>query len=134
MVEKDYYGFLDEVAEKLQAAMSSFTDRFRVNVKDVEKPNGMSYRGIVVADQQTRMGVTIDMDKHYKTYMAGKSVDAIVELVQQQARDGLDRSPDVDIKRSISEECSAHRHGRPLYYFSLKSRREQGPFHWSDYR
>ena len=99
---------MDEVAEKLQAALSSFTDRFQVNVKDVEKPNGMSYRGIVVADQQTRMGVTIDMDKHYKTYMAGKPVDEIVDLVQQQARDGLDKRPDVDINRLKNYEslCS----------------------------
>ena len=48
MVEKDYYGFLDEVAVKLQAAQDPFSGQIRVNVKDVEKANGMSYRGIVV--------------------------------------------------------------------------------------
>ena len=34
MVEKDYYGFLDEVAEKLQAAQNPFSGQIRVNVKD----------------------------------------------------------------------------------------------------
>ena len=43
MAERDYYGFLDEVAEKLQAAQSPFTGQFQINVKDVEKANGMSY-------------------------------------------------------------------------------------------
>ena len=99
MVEKDYYGFLDEVAEKLQASQDPFGGQFRVNVKDVEKANGMSYRGIVVADDQTGMGVTINMDKHYKMYLAGKPVDDIVDLVQQQAMDALEERPDADITR-----------------------------------
>lgn len=99
MVEKDYYGFLDEVAEKLQAAHDPFSGQIRVNVKDVEKANGMSYRGIVVADDQLGMGVTINMDKHYKMYLAGKPVDEIVDLVQQQAMDAFEERPDVDISR-----------------------------------
>ena len=99
MVEKDYYGFLDEVAEKLQAAQNPFSGQIRVNVKDVEKANGMSYRGIVVADDQLGMGVTINMDKHYKMYLAGKPVDEIVDLVQQQAMDAFEERPDVDISR-----------------------------------
>ena len=99
MVEKDYYGFLDEVAEKLQAAQDPFSGQIRVNVKDVEKANGMSYRGIVVADDQLGMGVTINMDKHYKMYLAGKPVDEIVDLVQQQAMDAFEERPDVDISR-----------------------------------
>ena len=99
MVEKDYYGFLDEVAVKLQAAQDPFSGQIRVNVKDVEKANGMSYRGIVVADDQLGMGVTINMDKHYKMYLAGKPVDEIVDLVQQQAMDAFEERPDVDISR-----------------------------------
>ena len=99
MVEKDYYGFLDEVAEKLQAAQDPFSGQIRVNVKDVEKANGMSYRGIVVADDLLGMGVTINMDKHYKMYLAGKPVDEIVDLVQQQAMDAFEERPDVDISR-----------------------------------
>ena len=99
MVEKDYYGFLDEVADKLQAAQNPFSGQIRVNVKDVEKANGMSYRGIVVADDQLGMGVTINMDKHYKMYLAGKPVDEIVDLVQQQAMDAFEERPDVDISR-----------------------------------
>lgn len=108
MAERDYYGFLDEVAEKLQATQSPFTGQFQVNVKDVEKANGMSYRGIVVTDQQTGMGVTINMDKHYKMYLAGKPVDEITDLVQQQARKALDERPDVDISRVKNYEslCS----------------------------
>ena len=99
MVEKDYYGFLDEVAEKLQAAQNPFSGQIRVNVKDVEKANGMSYRGIEVADDQLGMGVTINMDKHYKMYLAGKPLDEIVDLVQQQAMDAFEERPDVDISR-----------------------------------
>ena len=111
MVEKDYYGFLDEVAVKLQAAQDPFSGQIRVNVKDVEKANGMSYRGIVVADDQLGMGVTINMDKHYKMYLAGKPVEhykmylagkpvaEIVDLVQQQAMDAFEERPDVDISR-----------------------------------
>ena len=99
MAERDYYGFLDEVAEKLQTAQDPFSGQFRVNVKDVEKANGMSYRGIEVADGQTGMGVAINMDKHYKMYLAGKPVDEIVDLVQQQAADAFEKRPDVDISR-----------------------------------
>ena len=108
MAEKDYYGFLDEVAEKLQAAQNPFSGQIRVNVKDVEKANGMSYRGIVVADDQLGMGVTINMDKHYKMYLAGKPVDEIVDLVQQQAMDAFEEKPDVDISRMKDYEslCS----------------------------
>lgn len=108
MVEKDYYGFLDEVAEKLQAAQNPFSGQIRINVKDVEKANGMSYRGIVVADDQLGMGVTINMDKHYKMYLAGKPVDEIVDLVQQQAMDAFEEKPDVDISRMKDYEslCS----------------------------
>ncbi len=99
MADRDYYGFLDEVVQQLQAAQSPFEDRFQVNVKDVEKANGMSYRGIVIADQRDGMGVTINMDKHYKMYMAGKPVDEIADLVQQQARAALERKPEVDVTR-----------------------------------
>ena len=108
MVEKDYYGFLDEVAVKLQAAQDPFSGQIRVKVKDVEKANGMSYRGIVVADDQLGMGVTINMDKHYKMYLAGKPVDEIVDLVQQQAMDAFEERPDVDISRMKDYEslCS----------------------------
>ena len=108
MVEKDYYGFLDEVAEKLQATQNPFSGQIRVNVKDVEKANGMSYRGIVVADDQLGMGVTINMDKHYKMYLAGRPVDEIVDLVQQQAMDAFEEKPDVDISRMKDYEslCS----------------------------
>ena len=99
MVERDYYGFLDEMVDKLQAVQNPFSSQFRVNVKDVEKANGMSYRGIEVSDQQAGMGVTINMDKHYKMYLGGKSVDEIADLVQQQAADAFERRPDVDMSR-----------------------------------
>ena len=99
MAERDYYGFLDEMVDKLQAVQNPFSSQFRVKVKDVEKANGMSYRGIEVSDQQVRMGVTINMDKHYKMYLGGKSVDEIADLVQQQAADAFERRPDVDMSR-----------------------------------
>ena len=99
MAERDYYGFLDEMVDKLQAVQNPFSSQFRVNVKDVEKANGMSYRGIEVSDQQVGMGVTINMDKHYKMYLGGKSVDEIADLVQQQAADAFERRPDVDMSR-----------------------------------
>ena len=99
MAERDYYGFLDEMVDKLQAVQNPFSSQFRVNVKDVEKANGMSYRGIEVSDQQVGMGVTINMDKHYKMYLGGKSVDEIADLVQQQATDAFERRPDVDMSR-----------------------------------
>ncbi len=108
MVEKDYYGFLDDVVEKLRAAQNPFISQFRVNVTDVEKANGMSYRGIVVADDQAGMGVTINMDKYYKMYLAGRPVDEIVDLVQQQAMNAFEERPDVDISRMKDYEslCS----------------------------
>ena len=99
MAERDYYGFLDEMVDKLQAVQNPFSSQFRVKVKDVEKANGMSYRGIEVSDQQARMGVTINMDKHYKMYLGGKSVDEIADLVQQQATDAFEKRPDVDMSR-----------------------------------
>ena len=99
MAERDYYGFLDEMVDKLQAVQNPFSSQFRVKVKDVEKANGMSYRGIEVSDQQVRMGVTINMDKHYKMYLGGKSVDEIADLVQQQVADAFERRPDVDMSR-----------------------------------
>lgn len=99
MGEKTYNGFLDEVVERLQAALSPSADQFRVNVKDVEKANGMSYRGIVVADEQTGMGVTINMNQHYQMYLGGKSMDEIADLVQQQARDAFEKRPDFDISK-----------------------------------
>ena len=99
MVERDYYGFLDEMVDKLQVVQNPFSSQFRVNVKDVEKANGMSYRGIEVSDQQVGMGVTINMDKHYKMYLGGKSVDEIADLVQQQVADAFERRPDVDMSR-----------------------------------
>ena len=99
MAERDYYGFLDEMVDKLQAVQNPFSSQFRVKVKDVEKANGMSYRGIEVSDQQVRMGVTINMDKHYKMYLGGKSVDEIADLVQQQVTDAFERRPDVDMSR-----------------------------------
>ena len=99
MAERDYYGFLDEMVDKLQVVQNPFSSQFRVNVKDVEKANGMSYRGIEVSDQQVGMGVTINMDKHYKMYLGGKSVDEIADLVQQQAADAFERRPDVDMSR-----------------------------------
>ena len=99
MAERDYYGFLDEMVDKLQVVQNPFSSQFRVNVKDVEKANGMSYRGIEVSDQQVGMGVTINMDKHYKMYLGGKSVDEIADLVQQQVADAFERRPDVDMSR-----------------------------------
>ena len=99
MAERDYYGFLDEVAIKLQAVQNPFSGQIRVNVKDVEKANGMSYRGIEVSDLQTGMGVTVNMDKHYKMYLGGKSVDEIADLVQQQVADAFEKRPDVDMSR-----------------------------------
>lgn len=99
MAERDYYGFLDEMVDKLQAVQNPFSSQFRVKVKDVEKANGMSYRGIEVSDQQVGMGVTINMDKHYKMYLGGKSVDEIADLVQQQATDAFEKRPDVDMSR-----------------------------------
>ena len=99
MAERDYYGFLDEMVDKLQAVQNPFSSQFRVKVKDVEKANGMSYRGIEVSDQQVRMGVTINMDKHYKMYLGGKSVDEIADLVQQQVTDAFEKRPDVDMNR-----------------------------------
>ena len=99
MAERDYYGFLDEVAIKLQAVQNPFSGQIRVNVKDVEKANGMSYRGIEVSDLQTGMGVTVNMDKHYKMYLGGKSVDEIADLVQQQVADVFEKRPDVDMSR-----------------------------------
>ena len=99
MAERDYYGFLDEMVDKLQVVQNPFSSQFRVNVKDVEKANGMSYRGIEVSDQQVRMGVTINMDKHYKMYLGGKSVDEIADMVQQQVADAFERRPDVDMSR-----------------------------------
>lgn len=48
---------------------------------------------------QDEMGVTINMDKHYKIYLGGKSVDEIADLVQQQAADAFERRPDVDMSR-----------------------------------
>ena len=99
MAERDYYGFLDEIADKLQAIQNPFSGQIRVNVKDVEKANGMSYRGIEVSDLQTGMGVTVNMDKHYKMYLGGKSVDEIADLVQQQVADAFEKRPDVDMSR-----------------------------------
>ena len=99
MAERDYYGFLDEMVDKLQVVQNPFSSQFRVNVKDVEKANGMSYRGIEVSDQQVGMGVTINMDKHYKMYLGGKSVDEIADMVQQQVADAFERRPDVDMSR-----------------------------------
>ena len=99
MAERDYYGFLDEMVDKLQVVQNPFSSQFRVNVKDVEKANGMSYRGIEVSDQHVGMGVTINMDKHYKMYLGGKSVDEIADMVQQQVADAFERRPDVDMSR-----------------------------------
>jgi len=99
MAERDYYGFLDEMVDKLQAIQNPFSSQFRINVKDVEKANGMSYRGIEVSDQQVGMGVTINMDKHYKMYLGGKSVNEIADLVQQQVENAFERRPDVDMSR-----------------------------------
>ena len=87
------------MAEKLQAAQSPFTSQFRVNVKDVGKANGMSYRGIEIADQQSGMGVTINMDQHYKMYLDGKSLDEIADMVQHQALNAFENKPDVDVSR-----------------------------------
>ena len=99
MADNNYYGFLDEMAEKLQAAQSPFTSQFRVNVKDVGKANGMSYRGIEIADQQSGMGVTINMDQHYKMYLDGKSLDEIADMVQHPALNAFENKPDVDVSR-----------------------------------
>ena len=108
MAERDYYGFLDEIADKLQAIQNPFSGQIRVNVKDVEKANGMSYRGIEVSDLQTGMGVTVNMDKHYKMYLGGKSVDEIADLVQQQVADAFEKRPDVDMSRlnDYESHCS----------------------------
>ena len=99
MAENNYYGFLDKMAQKLQATQGPFTSQFQVNVKDVGKANGMSYRGIEIADQQSGMGVTINMDQHYKMYLDGKSLDEIADLVQHQALNAFENKPDVDVSR-----------------------------------
>jgi len=99
MADNNYYGFLDEMAEKLRAVQSPFTSQFQVNVKDVGKANGMSYRGIEIADQQSGMGVTINMDQHYKMYLDGKSLDEIADMVQHQALNAFENKPDVDVNR-----------------------------------
>lgn len=99
MADNNYYGFLDEMAEKLRAVQSPFTSQFQVNVKDVGKSNGMSYRGIEIADQQSGMGVTINMDQHYKMYLDGKSLDEIADMVQHQALNAFENKPDVDVNR-----------------------------------
>lgn len=108
MADNNYYGFLDEMAEKLQADQSPFTSQFQVNVKDVGKANGMSYRGIEIADQQSGMGVTINMDKHYQMYLDGKSLDEIADMVQHQALNAFENKPDVDVNRVKNYEslCS----------------------------
>ena len=90
---------MDAMAEKLQAAQSPFTSQYQVSVKNIEKANGMSYRGIEIADQQSGMGVTINMDKHYKMYLDGKSMDEIADLVQHQALNAFENKPDVDVSR-----------------------------------
>ena len=108
MADRDYYGFLDEVAEKLQAAQSPFNSQYQVNVKDVEKANGMSYRGIEISDRRDGMGVTINMERHFQMYMDGKTVDEIADLVQQQAGDAFEKKPEVDVTRMKDYEslCS----------------------------
>lgn len=99
MAENNYYGFLDKMAQKLQATQGPFTSQFQVNVKDVGKTNGMSYRGIEIADQQSGMGVTINMDQHYKMYLDGKSLDEIADMVRHQAFNAFENKPEVDVSR-----------------------------------
>lgn len=78
------------VCDKLWDYLSAF-DVDEIYDRDVEKNNGVMYKGVVISSNKKNGAPTIYMDYYYDLYKNGKSIDSVVKLIYENYVESIDK-------------------------------------------
>ncbi|MSS15932.1 DUF5688 family protein [Porcincola intestinalis] len=97
----NYEQFLEQIKEDLTARFVTdlppeYAD-VRIGIRDVEKLQGESYRGLSFRNGDSRVEVDLNLNPAFQAYEAGKPFQDLVKDVQMQIMEALDRTPKIDI-------------------------------------
>lgn len=99
----------NEFIENVQAELPQhFTDAFKkaeVSTTEVNKLQGESYSGITIRPENGDVGVTINTEKFFEDYNAGRNMDSIVSSIAENAEYHLSEVPQLDKNQFMDYEA-----------------------------
>ena len=97
----NYEQFLEQMKEDLQARFAEdlppeYAD-VRIGIRDVEKLQGESYRGLSFRSGDSPIEANLNMTGVFQAYEAGRPYEDILEEVEAQLMKVVDCTPNFDI-------------------------------------
>lgn len=104
-----YAEFLEEMRHDLQNRFATdlppeYAD-VRIGIRDVEKLQGESYRGLSFRNGDSRVEADLNLNPAFQAYEAGKPFQDLVKDVQMRIMEALDRTPKIDIDELSNYEA-----------------------------
>lgn len=105
----NYEQFLGQMKEDLQARFSEdlppeLAD-VRIGIRDVEKLQGESYRGLSFRSGDSPVEANLNMTGAFQAYEAGRPYEDILEEVEAQLMKAVDRTPQFNIGKLTDYEA-----------------------------
>ncbi len=98
-----YDAFLDQMRKDLEAGFaespSEKYSQVKIGIRDVEKMQGESYRGISFRIGDSPVEGNLNMESAYQAYQAGESYDGILEQIEDTIRQQVDQMPQFSIEQ-----------------------------------
>ena len=97
-----YDTFLEEVKDKLQSRFASdMPEKYsgvQIGIRDVEKLQGESYRGISIRNGASNVEANMNLQAAYEQHERGASLDDIVQDLAQRISEMVDHTPKLDVQ------------------------------------
>ena len=93
----DYENFKESFNEALKESLSEKGTEVNLNVQAVEKLNGEGYDAVTVTPVDSNIGVTLNIEPYYKSFVEGVSMETIIENASNNVENGLKNQPTVDV-------------------------------------
>ena len=85
-----YDGFLEQMKKDLEGAIAADPGKYsqvKIGIRDVEKVQGESYRGISFKIGDSPVEGNLNMESAYQAYKAGESYDGILEQIEDTIKE-----------------------------------------------
>ena len=97
--EMSFEEFKDRFMEDLPKVLPADVCPVTLEQTDVSKLQNESYRGVVIRQEGSPIGVTLDMNRFYEGMEDGRSYDEVLDRAAELAEQGLREAPQFSIEK-----------------------------------
>ena len=98
-----YEAFLDQMKKDLEAWFADYLpekySQVKIGIRDVEKVQGESYRGISFRNGDSPVEGNMNMHGVFEAYQAGESCDGILQQIEDAIMQQVDQMPHFSVEQ-----------------------------------